>query len=72
MHGEEQKITLTISHDGSTIEEAIIKATVINKDNIPIYKVPGFTNSPLDSLHIVGKLRLTNIPKEHYYKTSIL
>ena len=72
MHGEEQKITLTISHDGSTIEEAIIKATVINKDNIPIYRVPGFTNSSGQFTHSWKIEADKYFRRNIYYKTRCI
>jgi hypothetical protein len=45
IHGEEQKVTVGVNHNGSAIEEALIRATVINKDSKTIYKFPGFTDN---------------------------
>jgi hypothetical protein len=44
-HGEEQKVTVGVNHNGSAIEEALIRATVINKDSKTIHKFPGFIDN---------------------------
>jgi hypothetical protein len=45
LQGEDQKVTITVTHNGSAVEEALIKATVSKNDDKFIYKFPGFTDS---------------------------